>query len=274
MKTLTTLCLAALTAAAAYAADVVPSFNATLTVGKENRFVLVGADGKSSSWLALGDSFQGYTIKDYDSKAEAVDLEKDGKVTRVGIAGDAVLAGTVAGAADAKAGGASATVAEATALLDTIQFEKLMDRTLGSVRKAQADALKQMLPKNASPEDRAAFEAFQTKVLDTMMSSLSGQELKNDVAKIYSDVFSKDELQGMSAFYASPLGQALLDKQPAIAQKTNEVLLPRIMATMPKIQQMQREFMTEMRAKKQAAQATATPAPAPAPAPAATQPAQ
>ncbi len=264
MKTLKALCLAALTATAAFAADFVPSFNATLTIGKDNRFVLVGVDGKASSWLGLGDTFQGYTLKAYDAKTSTLDLEKDGKVTHLVIAGDAAIADAPA----VKSAVARATVAEATELLDKMQFEKTMERTLAVMRKAQTDAIKRMLPQNLSPEEREAASAMQEKVLDQMMSALSDPALKSDVAKIYTEVFSKDELQQLSGFYASSLGQTLLDKQPELVQKTNEAVMPRIMAIMPKIQQMQRDFAVEMRAKKQAAQ-PAQPAPTPASVPAA-----
>jgi uncharacterized protein len=72
MKTLTSLLLAALTASAAFAADTLPVFNATLTVGKESRFVLVGPAGKASSWLQVGDTFEGYRVKNFDAKANTL----------------------------------------------------------------------------------------------------------------------------------------------------------------------------------------------------------
>src|SRR6185369_2805731 len=91
MKKVLGLCLGLLTAAAAFSADALPVFNATLTMGKQNRFVLIGADGKPSSWLQLGDQFEGYTLKAYDAKSEALDLERDGKVTQVKLASDATV---------------------------------------------------------------------------------------------------------------------------------------------------------------------------------------
>ena len=36
-------------------ADALPLFNATLTVGKEHRFVLIDSAGKASSFLGIGD---------------------------------------------------------------------------------------------------------------------------------------------------------------------------------------------------------------------------
>jgi hypothetical protein len=74
--------LALASAIALRAAESLPQFNATLTVGKEHRFVLVDAQGKASSFLNLGESFGGYKLKAYDAKTTTLDLERDGKIRR------------------------------------------------------------------------------------------------------------------------------------------------------------------------------------------------
>jgi hypothetical protein len=81
---------------------------------------------------------------------------------------------------------------------------------------------------------------------------------------VYSQVFSKEELQGLSDFYSTTAGQAFSEKQPELAQKMNEVMMPRMMAMMPKIQAMQKQFGEEMKAKHAAKEAGET-APAPTP---------
>ena len=260
MKKLLLFCVAALSAVSAFAADVVPTFNATLTVGKESRFVLLGSDGKASSWLKLGDSFEGYTIKSYDPKASALELERDGKVTRVTIAADAA----VASGAGAAAGGAQATIADATAVLDSMHFEEMLDRTFAGVKKQQLAMLNRMIPADKMGADREDRMALQKKVMDEMMSALTGPGLKEDMAKVYSQTFTKDELQGLANFYSSPLGQSFSEKQPVLAEKMNEILMPRMMAAMPKIQQMTQQFAAEQRAKHEAAAAAASGSAAPA----------
>src|SRR5687768_13155499 len=83
--------LALASAIALRAADALPLFNATLTVGKEHRFVLVDATGKASSFLRLGEKFDGYTLKSYDAKEGALELERDGKTSRVMLVADAAV---------------------------------------------------------------------------------------------------------------------------------------------------------------------------------------
>lgn len=231
-------------AVAARAADAAPLFNALLSIGKDSRFVLVDAAGKTSGFLALGQSFAGYTIKSYDPKGPSLDLERDGQVTRVTLVAEAKVQHK-----DAEP--VRATVADAEAVLTAMNFEQMMEKTMAGVRRQQTvmvdRMMGQLMPAGA---DRDAVVALQKKMIDEMMSAMNFGEMKGEVAKIYSETFTKDQLAALGAFYQSPAGQAFSDKQPEIAAKMNELMAPRIMAVMPKIQQMAKEFGAEMKAKK------------------------
>src|SRR5688500_7193170 len=114
-----------------HAAEALPKFNATLTVGKEHRFVLIDSSAKASSFLALGESFAGYKLKAYDAKSGALDVERDGKLSRLTLVGDAA----VANAAPAALPG---TIADAQGVLNKMNFEEMMERTLQGQRKVLA----------------------------------------------------------------------------------------------------------------------------------------
>jgi hypothetical protein len=276
MKKLFALCLAALTATAAFAADALPVFNATLTVGKDSRFVLIAPDGKASTWLKVGDTFEGYNVKAYDAKANALELEKDGKMSRVTLAADAQVAnGTSAMPA------APATLEDATGVLNKMHFDEVLAKVAERQKKMVASQIemgvKRAVAAGVSQEDA---DAYRDKILGVVDSMMNPAELKTDITKIYSEVFNKDELNAMSAFYSTPLGEAIANKQADVQDKLAPVIQQKMMQSMPKIQQLTQEFQSEQRAKKQAAAAAApapaaaaapaasTPAPAPAPAPA------
>lgn len=243
------------------AADSVPLFNATLTIGKDHRFVLVDAAGKSSSFLRIGDAFAGFTIKSYDAKTGVLELEQAGKVFPVTLVADAAVA-------NSPALGTPATVADAEALLNTMNFEQMMEKTMAGVRKQQGAMIDRMMGQFQAPGvEREAVVALQKRMLDEIMSALKFSEMKGEVAKVYSEVFSKEQLQALGAFYASPTGQTFSEKQPEIAEKMNALMIPRVMAAMPKVQQIAKEFAEEQKAKRAAAAAagTATPAAPPKP---------
>lgn len=250
-----------------YAAETLPLFNATLTVGKEHRFVLVDANGKASSFLSLGEVFAGYTLKAYDAKAGALDLERDGQVSRVTLVADAATIG-------APAAPMPATVADAEAVLNKMHFDEMMERVLGQQRKAILGQFQQIGARmTAQGVDPAEAAAFQKKMADEILAVLDPKQMRTDVSKIYSELFSKQELDQIGAFYSTPLGEMLAAKQPAVQEKLGAIIQGRMGEVMPKVQKMGAEFAAAQKAKREAAGGAApvapkrTPAPAPAPAP-------
>lgn len=242
------------------AADALPVFNATLSVGKNHRFVLIDAGGKTSSFLGLGESFAGYTLKAYDPKTGVLEIERDGRVSRLTIVADAAVI-------NAPAAAMPATVADAEALLNKIKFEDMMERALGQQKKAIAAQFQQvsasMVAKGA---DKAEAEALQKKMTDEVLGVLDAKQMKADVAKIYSELFTKQELDQVAAFYSTPLGEMLAAKQPAVQEKLGAVISGRMGEVMPKVQKMAGDFAAEQKAKRDAAGGavsapTSTPAP-------------
>jgi hypothetical protein len=238
--------------AALRAADVLPVFNATLTMGKEHRFVLVDAEGKSSSFLSLGESFAGYKLKAYDPKEAALDLERDGQISRVKLVGDVAIQ-------NAPATAMRATMADAESVLNKMHFEEMMDRALAGQKKVISAQFQrvgaQIAGQGGDPADAAA---FQKKILDEVATMLDAKQLKSDIAKIYSEVFSKQELEQLSAFYSTPIGEMLSTKQQDVQEKFGAVMQTRMMEFMPKVQKMGQEFALQQKAKREAA-AGATP---------------
>jgi len=266
MKNLYAFVFAALCVAVAHAADQLPLFNATLTVGKEHRFVLVSQpEGKSSSWLKLGDSFAGYTLEAYDAKASALDLGRDGKISRVTIVADAAVE---QGAATTLA--TPATLADAEAVMNKIHIDDLLDRSIAQQKKMIGSMMQRGMPASVPEEMKADYAAFQQRVMDEVGKLIDPVQMKADITRIYSETFSKEELNQISSFYDTPLGQTLLAKQPEIQQKMQGAMMPRMAEIGPKIQAMSREFGAQMKAKREAAGvatggATGGAAPAPKP---------
>lgn len=248
MNKLTTLFFVIALAASAHAADQLPLFNATLTMGKEHRFVLVSQpEGKSSSFLALGETFDGYRLKGYDAKTGVLELERDGTISRVTLVADAAVA-------NAPAAALPATVADAGAVLNKMRFEELMDRVIAQQRKAMAAQFERMSTQMASQGvAKEEVTALQKKIMDEVMTALDARQMKDDMAKIYSEVFTKKELDEMAAFYSTPLGETIAKKQPDVQEKIGAVVQGRMMEVMPRVQKMGRDFAAQQKAKRDAA---------------------
>ncbi len=246
---------------ACWAADQVPlTFNAVLTVGKERRFGVASDDGRHSGWISVGESFEGYMLKSFDEPTQTLVFERDGQTLRVQLAGGGIQA------LDTKA-----TIADATRILDKMHFEQMLGRMIDQQKAAVIAMSKDMAAKVAPQATPEEFAAYQKKVMDALWAQLKPEELKQELATIYAETFSKDDLTAMGDFYASPAGEALLDKQPEVQQKLLGIMMSRMMAAVPQVQQLQREFMQAQAAKAPAATAPASSvAPAIPAAPAAT----
>jgi uncharacterized protein len=220
-------------AGAAFAADKIPmTFSAVLTTGKERRFGVASPGGTHSSWLSLGGEFEGYKISDYDDDSQTLILQRNGQTFRLPMASGNVQPLS-----------SKATLDDAAAVLAKMNFEQMMKKQLA------ATISKQMLAQVGAQVPAEEFAAFQVKVTEALSAEMKPEELKNDVAKIYASVFTKEELRGMSDFYATPAGTALIDRQPQVQEKMMDLIMPRMMKAMPRIQEMSTEFTSQQQAK-------------------------
>jgi len=248
-----------ITAAALQAAGATPAFNAIMTMGKEHRFVLVSEAGTASSWLKLGGNFEGYVLKGYDEKTGSLSVEgADGKVTELKLVADAATKGR-----DAVLPATPATLADAEGVLKVMHFDEMLAKIVEQQKKAMGPVLQRMMAgMKVPPEDRAHVAEMQKKIMDEALDAMTGPDMKAAVARIYSNVFSKEELDSMSAFYSTPGGQAMVAKQPQIQEAMMKEMMPVMQQFGPKLQKMAQDYAVEKAAQAKAAAPAATPTPA------------
>jgi len=236
------------------AADVAPfQLKGVLNTGREKLFGLSTETGDSSAWVPLGKAFQGYTLKSYDDAKSVLLFEHEGKTFELTLA-----TAKIATAEAAK--GTPATLADATAVIDRMRFEEMIAKTLDAQKRAMGRQFQLMAQQAGGKVDPKDMQDHLNKVMDVMTEAMDIPQLKKDMAQIYADTFTKEELTALNDFQATPAGQAMIDKQPTVQEKMQSVMMPRIMAAMPKIQQMSMEFGKAQQAKAAAAAAAAAPA--------------
>lgn len=249
-------------AAAGSAPDTPPQLRGLLSADGERQFSLVAPGGAAPKWVKLGATFDGWELADFKAADESLILKKGGRTVVLKM--ETSVIGNAPGSA------AKATLADAEEVLRKMDFERMMTRMLDQQKAAMANMTRQMSQgAGGNAVAREDMAAFQKKTMDMIFEAMNFPEMKNDMAKVYSETFTRDELRGLSDFYSTPAGQAMVEKQPEIAQKLNEMMMPRMMAAMPKIQAMGKEFAAEQAAKRRAGGGAANPAPVPAPTPAA-----
>ncbi|HEX9022230.1 MAG TPA: DUF2059 domain-containing protein [Geobacteraceae bacterium] len=78
---------------------------------------------------------------------------------------------------------------------------------------------------------------------------LAWDTMKEMYVDIYSDVFTEDEINEMTAFYQSPLGRKMLQKMPALLQTTFARTQTMIQKKMPDIQKRLESYASDLESK-------------------------
>jgi hypothetical protein len=105
--------------------------------------------------------------------------------------------------------------------------EELLQLTQGDqMMKMMEPMMKGMLAqmdKDMPAEQRAKVGEMQGKMMALVAASLS--KAKPALAKVYSDTYTEEEIDGILAFYKSPAGKAFLQKMPEVMQRSMPVMM-------------------------------------------------
>ncbi len=146
----------------------------------------------------------------------------------------------------------AAKLALAHETIAAMHADKMFDSM--AVQMKQMASQMSSLPPGATPEQKKKSEELQGKIMDTSMNAAKG--LLTQMDQIYADVYSDSDLRAMKAFFTSPEGQSMLDKQPQIMAHLMPLIQQMQHDLMPKIQQL----VEQARADDAAAKAPAAPA--------------
>jgi hypothetical protein len=149
----------------------------------------------------------------------------------------------------AQAADQAASEASVRELLEVNQTRKLVDGMFGqmdtmmqaSMKRATGDAV-------VTPEQQAVFDRMRAKLITLIRDEMKWEILEPELMEIYRQSFTEEEVIGMLGFYRSPAGQAMIAKMPRVMQQSLETSQKHMAAMMPKLQQLQKETMEELKA--------------------------
>ncbi|HEY0785889.1 MAG TPA: DUF2059 domain-containing protein [Acidobacteriaceae bacterium] len=152
-----------------------------------------------------------------------------------------LLFATVAGAQDAAKREKVEELFRVTHLEDN--FNQLMDQTL-----AQSQQMSRGLfdEKQITPADQAKLDSLTKQVTALVQESLSWQQLEPKYITLYADTYSVAELDGILAFYTSPIGQSMLNKTPALLSRSSLIVQEQSAELQPKLRQLMQDFMEQI----------------------------
>ena len=97
-------------------------------------------------------------------------------------------------------------------------------------------------------EHRDALAQETQATMEFMKQELSWTRLEPHLIQLYVDVYTEEELRGLTEFYESPLGQAFIEKNPKVMEASAQMTMKLMRDLMPKLQQRREELRAEREA--------------------------
>lgn len=134
-------------------------------------------------------------------------------------------------------------------LLAVTDSRKLADDMMVQMDGAMKNAMKQLPQGKAiTPEQQKTLDSMQSKMDALLKQELNWDSLEPLYVQIYRESFTQEEINGMLAFYETPVGQALIKKMPAVMQKSMTEMQKRMATLIPKFQKIQQDTLSELKA--------------------------
>jgi hypothetical protein len=110
-------------------------------------------------------------------------------------------------------------------LLGLMKTQSTLDSILDLVQSQIAQSLQETFGgKPLTPQQQQVINQLPAKVMSSVKQDLSWDNVKPIYIAAFRDTFDQAEIDGISAFFASPAGQAYATKQSMLAQRTNAAL--------------------------------------------------
>lgn len=125
-------------------------------------------------------------------------------------------------------------------LMNVAQQQKQMMAQMSQMVLAQ---VKEQIARqgNVSQDEMAKMEDRQKRLFALIGEKTSWENMKPVYLKAYADTFSEGEIDGIVAFYKTPAGKAMVDKQPLLNTKIMASLRAQMGELMPRIEEIMKQ---------------------------------
>lgn len=139
--------------------------------------------------------------------------------------------------------------AKAEQLFVLLHMDTMMDQLMSGVKK-QVQQITESMPgaDQATPEQKKQIVDFQQRVMDTVNQKIGWKALEPDFINLYAGTYTEEELDGIIAFYKSPVGQKMMEKTPELMTKSTQIAQQKMSELQPVLNQMVQDFMKQMAA--------------------------
>lgn len=136
--------------------------------------------------------------------------------------------------------------------LDTQNFDRDIEKNMingfNAGFKPYADKALAEMPEAKKDQAAKAFNRYRENVLKDLITPEAKQAVRNTLLKNAREIYTQEEIDGMIAFYGSPVGQAVVAKNPHLIKKSmSEIAVSQIALAEKIAQNHLPEFTEELR---------------------------
>ena len=133
--------------------------------------------------------------------------------------------------------------AAAKQLLLVTKARESTEQAFDSMLPMMVNSMSEQYPISDEHRDTLAQETQAT--MDFLKQELSWSKLEPHLVQLYVDVYTEEELRGLTDFYETPLGQAFIEKNPRVMQASAQMTVKLMRDLAPKLQRMREEMWAE-----------------------------
>lgn len=97
--------------------------------------------------------------------------------------------------------------------------------------------------RKVSSETRQRIQGMQRQMVQILREEMAWENIQPIYRQIYKETFTQEEIDGMLAFYRTPVGQAMLQKMPQALERSMRISRERLL---PRVTQRMVQLMIEM----------------------------
>jgi len=97
------------------------------------------------------------------------------------------------------------------------------------------------------PEKQPVTTTYLAKMDNIAATEVTWDKLKPAIIQSYADSFSDSDLDSILAFYKTPAGKALLDKQPELSDKTRDAVQKMVGEAQPQMMQATKDYQDKIK---------------------------
>jgi hypothetical protein len=128
--------------------------------------------------------------------------------------------------------------------LQVAHSSDMMKQVMQAMSKPMHDMIHQQAMKDQDklPPD---FEAHVNQIVDDMMNTMPVDEMLQAMVPVYQKHFTRGDLESLTAFYSTPVGQKILHEMPQISAETMQSMMPIMQKQMAAMQQRVRQEVAQ-----------------------------